>query len=116
MIHTILPSISEMPKSRTHPKTKFADAGIPILIEKVIQLGARKRDLIAKIAGGSQMFALSTMAIGKKNVKSVKKTIMLEKIPIIAEDVFGTQGRTIIFDTSTGIMIVKRGSKEIRKI
>ena len=116
MLHTILPSISEMPENRREPKTKFADSGIPILIEKVIQLGGRKRDLISKIAGGAQMFSLSTMMIGKKNVKSAKKTLMLEKIPIIAEDVFGTQGRTIIFDTSTGIMIVKRGSKEIRKI
>jgi chemotaxis protein CheD len=116
MIHTILPSINEMPPSRTEPKTKFADSGIPILIDKVIRIGGKRRDLIAKIAGGSQMFALSTMAIGKKNVKSAKKTLLLEKMPIIAEDVFGTQGRTIIFDTSTGVMIVKRGSKEIRKI
>lgn len=116
MIHTILPSIGEMPPSRTEPKTKFADSGIPILIEKIIRKGGRRRDLVAKIAGGSQMFAISSMMIGKKNVKSAKKTLMLEKIPLIAEDVFGTQGRTIIFDTSTGIMIVKRGSKEIRKI
>jgi chemotaxis protein CheD len=116
MIHTILPSIAEMPPSRTEPKTKFADSGIPILIDKVIKMGGRRRDLVAKIAGGSQMFAISSMMIGKKNVKSAKKTLMLEKMPIIAEDVFGTQGRTIIFDTSTGIMIVKRGSKEIRKI
>ncbi|MCP4761939.1 MAG: hypothetical protein GY870_09155, partial [archaeon] len=31
----------------------------------------------------------------KKNAKAAKKALMKEKIPIVAEDLFGTQGRTI---------------------
>ncbi|MHA1727961.1 MAG: chemotaxis protein CheD [Promethearchaeota archaeon] len=116
LIHTILPIRSKMAPSRATPKTKFADTGIPILIEKLLKEGAKKRNLIAKIAGGSQMFALSTMQIGKNNAKAAKKALLLQKIPLLSEDILGTHGRTIIFDTTTGIMVIRRGTKEIIRI
>ena len=36
---------------------RFADTAIPILVQKMVLLGANKRALTAKIAGGARMFS-----------------------------------------------------------
>ena len=69
MAHIMLPS-SKIASANTN-RAKFADTGITDLLEGMIRLGARREDIIAKIAGGAQMFTFSsttdTMKIGARN-------------------------------------------------
>ncbi|MCP4760807.1 MAG: chemotaxis protein CheD [archaeon] len=116
LCHTLLPSVGDSVSRQKQDPQKFAESAIPIMIKKLLKMGANKSNLVAKISGGSQMFAISSMAIGEKNAKAAKKALMKEKIPIIAEDLFGTQGRTIVFDINSGQLVIKRGKKELRKI
>lgn len=99
---------------------KFADLAIPLLLEKVENMGAQKRNLKAKIAGGASMFNFSDknmmMDIGGRNMNSVKQVLNKLSIPIIGEDCGGNKGRTMIFDTFNGtvqIRTVGLGIKEI---
>lgn len=109
LAHIMLPDSSQF-KSSSNPM-KFADSAIPMLIEKMEKQGANKRNLIAKIAGGASMFNFTDKSIisdiGKRNSDAVKKALKSEQIPIVAEDIGGGKGRTMILEASTGKVILK---------
>ena len=92
---------------------RFADTAIPILVQKVVALGANKRFLTAKIAGGARMFATggasgtSLSNIGQRNIIAVKEALAKLAIPIIAEDTGKDYGRTLYFNAENGIMHIK---------
>jgi chemotaxis protein CheD len=90
---------------------KFADTAIVKLLDDMIKLGARKERLIAKLAGGAQMFILNQgsdlMRIGYRNVVASKEKLHELKIPIIAEDTGGNYGRTIEIYSDDGRLVIK---------
>lgn len=119
MSHIMLPDSAHTKQFELN-KYKYADTAIPILIDKLSEMGARRRVLRAKIAGGSQMFNFGStsdiMRIGPRNVEAVEKELSKHNIPIIASDTGGSWGRTIQFDPSTGklhIRSVNKGEKFI---
>lgn len=119
MAHIMLPD-SSLAKRSDLNQLKYADTAIPILINQLIESGARKFALKAKIAGGAQMFSFSSsnnmLKVGERNVKAVKDMLEQQRIPIVAEDVYGNSGRTIEFslaDSNLKIRTVNLGEKEI---
>jgi chemotaxis protein CheD len=118
LAHIMLPDSTQF-NNLANPH-KFADLAIPILVEKLEKMGANKRNIKAKIAGGASMFSFSDksmiMDIGGRNSTAVKNVLIKFSIPLISEDVGGNKGRTMIFDTSNGIVQIKTvgiGIKEI---
>lgn len=118
LLHIMLPDSTQF-SNITNP-LKFADLGIPILIEKMESKGANKRNIKAKLAGGASMFNFTdknmVMDIGNRNGIAVKKVLNEFSIPVVAEDIGGNKGRTMIFHTSNGIVQIKTvgiGVKEI---
>ncbi|MBL4932890.1 chemotaxis protein CheD [Clostridium paridis] len=118
LAHIMLPDSTSF-KNVTN-EYKFADLAIPILIEKMIVLGCSKRNLTAKIAGGASMFNFSDKSmvndIGKRNVEAVKKTLDEQKIPILASDVGGNKGRTMILFAENGLVNVKTIGQETKDL
>lgn len=118
LLHIMLPDSTQF-KNINNP-LKFSDLGIPIMIDKMRIKGANVRNLKAKISGGASMFNFSDksmiMDIGRRNIQSVKKKLNELSIPILAEEVGGNKGRTMILDTSNGIVQIKTvgvGMKEV---
>lgn len=116
LAHIMLPDSTQF-KNITQ-SLKFADLAIPILIDKMVKKGCRKKDICAKIAGGASMFNFSDKNmisnIGKRNVQAVKLALKLYHIPIVAEDTGGNNGRTMIIDSNNGLVTIRRiGKKEI---
>jgi chemotaxis protein CheD len=119
MAHVMLPS-SNIAKEGNVNIAKYADTAIPDMIEKMQALGASISRLEAKLAGGAQMFAFSSnndmMRIGPRNVDSCKEVIQRYEIPIKGEDTGANYGRTIEFDCTTGILLIRSvqyGTKEL---
>ena len=118
MAHIMLPS-SEIAREMPFNRAKYADTALPDMLEALIAAGAARRRLVAKLAGGAQMFAFAgqdTMRIGPRNVETCKT--MLEKlgIPLVAEDTGANYGRTIELDSATGILTIRSiqyGTKEL---
>jgi chemotaxis protein CheD len=112
--HIMLPVM----KSKTSSEKKYADTAIPLLLEEMKKIGARKDKLIAKIIGGATMFNLSENSmmaeIGRNNIIKVKEILDEMKIRIIAEDTGGDYGRTIDFYMENGEIKVKSLGKEDR--
>lgn len=118
LLHIMLPD-STQARSSDNP-AKFADTGIPLMINEVVSLGATKARLVAKIAGGAQMFAFSNatdiMRVGTRNAEVCKQILRKNGIKVIAEDTGGNYGRTVSIDLASGVYKVKtidRGEKTI---
>jgi len=107
MAHILL-SDSTLFNGRPQNLLKFADTALPLMIDKMLKQGALKKEIIAKIAGGSQLFnfnvlgGISENSVGQKNILAVKKVLLTEGIPIIGEDVGGNFGRTMKLDVDSG--------------
>jgi chemotaxis protein CheD len=119
MAHIMLPS-SDIAREGQLNIAKYADTAVPELLQRLIDKGAIKGRLIAKMAGGAQMFAFmggtDTMRIGPRNVEATKQALEYFLIPLFAEDTGGNYGRTVELDSQTGIFSIRSvqfGVKEI---
>lgn len=105
LVHIMLPENTKGLKP-----AKYADTGIPYIIEEMEKVGARKRRMKAKIAGGAQMFSMSGkdsgLRVGARNVKKVKEILKKEKIDLVGEDVGKNYGRTMKFFTKDGKVLI----------
>lgn len=118
LAHIMLPSSKEIKNNQN--VAKFADTGIDELIELMIKAGANRTNLVAKIAGGSQMFNFNSnndiLKIGERNVIATKSKLKELNIKIISEDTGGNFGRTILLssvDGSLHIRTIGHGEKTI---
>lgn len=114
LAHIMLPD-SQLTKEQSFNRYKYANTAIPILIDRLVDIGARKYALKAKLAGGAQMFQFSSgselMRIGYRNVTAIKDVLREFGIPIVASDVGGSSGRTIEFNPSNGELRIRTVSK-----
>ena len=99
--------------------TKYADIAIPQTIKEMEKLGAKRKNMKAKIAGGAQMFTSiqnsEYINVGKRNIEAVKKVLKEESIPIESEELGGCCGRSVRFDVTRQKVKIKtiNGEKEI---
>lgn len=118
LAHIMLPSSLQVRNNSNI--AKFADTAIVKLVDDMLLIGASKRNLVAKLAGGAQMFAFSDssemMRIGTRNVISSKEKLEELKIPIIAEDTGGNYGRTIELYSNDGRLLIKTIGHGVRQI
>lgn len=115
MIHVMLPDSTKIRNNSN--RAKFADTGISDLFNSMLEAGADKSNIVAKIAGGAQMFAYGLgsndlMRVGEKNIESVKTILKELDIHIIAEDTGLNYGRTIVFDSTNGNLIIRAVGKD----
>jgi len=118
LAHIMLPD-SKQARSAENP-AKFADTALPLMLDDIIKLGAAKSRIIAKIAGGAQMFtfanATDIMRVGERNAEAVKMVLKKLDIKMLAEDTGGNYGRTVELKLDSGIYRVKtidKGEKEL---
>lgn len=88
--------------------TKYPRGALQAMIALLEKRGAVIESLIAKIVGGAAMFeGFSRQAIGNRNVIQTRAELDRLGIKIVAEDVFGSWGRTVHFHCQTGRVVVK---------
>lgn len=118
LAHVMLPDSTLIQNNSNIPK--FADTGTKELVRQLIAAGANKSRLVAKIAGGAQMFQFQSSndltSVGERNVQSVKKVLGELKIPILAQDTGLNYGRTVEFFPETGDYVIKAVGKPQKTI
>ena len=88
--------------------TKYVDVAIDHMLKGLEAKGAKKWDLEAKFIGGANMFpSLMSDDIGKNNVLSAKEKLQAEGIRIVGQCIGGSQGRSVEFSPTTGVVTVK---------
>lgn len=114
MIHYMLPESSlSTEKAKARP-AMFADTGIPDLFRAAYELGAVKKNLIVKVAGGSQLLDDNGLFnIGKRNYVMLRKIFWKNGVLIDAEDTGGSISRTVRLEIGTGRVTIKNRTREI---
>lgn len=114
MIHIMLPDSTKIKNNSNI--AKFADTGIAAMFEMMVRNGASAARITAKIAGGARMFSYGAenndlMNVGERNVEATKKALEKLNIKIVAEDTGLNYGRTIVFDSLNGNLLIKAVGK-----
>ena len=80
--HIVLPEAAGRPGA----PGKFADTAIPHMVDLLRKEGAERASLVAKVAGGAQMFGVSgPLQIGDANVHAVAAILSELGIPLQAK-------------------------------
>jgi chemotaxis protein CheD len=108
MAHVMLPTYKGFEGQTI---AKFADSAIIELLNHVTRAGAKRSNLVAKIAGGAHMFGRAAnnnmLKIGERNVSASLAILSQLKIPVKANETGGTHGRTIILNLSDGSLTIR---------
>ena len=105
MLHALLPAAFDgnRPKDK---HTKFVDRGVPLLINALMQAGARRTRLIAQLCGGAQVLSVpgfnSSLDIGERNVLAAEATLQAAGLPVRAQATGGHIGRTVKLYIASG--------------
>jgi len=90
---------------------RFGNVAIRELVEGVREHGGHPQRLKAKVFGGASVidaFQSPQGSLGMQNVALARRLLADWHIPIAAEDVGGTQGRKLVFQTGDGTAWVRR--------
>lgn len=90
------------------PSPKYGDVAIDLLVEKMLSLGAQKRNMIAKVFGGASQNNLghTLFEIGKRNIAIAEKNLYQHGISIEGKSTGGDRGRKILFNTASGQVLM----------
>lgn len=118
LAHVLLPSPT-LARDRTNP-AKFPETAVPLLVERLHQLGGVHDRLRARLVGGAAMFANlaspGMAQMGERNVMAARDALKTARIPLVGEDTGSDYGRSVYFHLPAGrleIRSVQRGSREL---
>lgn len=118
LAHIMLPDSREIKENSNI--AKFADTGIEELVRQMVAKGAAKSRMVAKIAGGAQMFAFNNnsdlLRVGDRNAEASKKKLKELGIKLLASDTGDNYGRTVIFYPETGDFVIKSVGRDVKTI
>jgi len=104
LLHVMLPTSAVNPEKAAANPYMFVDTALPPFFHTLYKLGATKRNLVIKVAGGANIHGVTkdTFAIGKRNIIVVKKMFWRNNVLIEAQDVGGSHARTMYLEIGTG--------------
>ena len=117
MLHYMLPeSALDQNKARENP-AMFADTGIPLLFKTCYKLGAEKKRMLVKAAGGASILDdTNFFRIGQKNIMAMRKIFWKNNVMIDKEDTGLNYNRTIRLEMSTGKVLVRSSGGEMKEL
>ncbi len=103
LLHFMLPdSAIDAEGGRANPY-RFADTGIPLLLDEAYRRGASKKRLIVAAAGAAQMVDPGNVFdIGRRNYQAMRRVLWKAGLLIRAEAIGGTCSRTVRLEIATG--------------
>jgi chemotaxis protein CheD len=101
MAHVMLPSTDYYLKGED--PLKYADEAVPYLLKCMVDTGAKRYDLNARLVGGA-MIAKDTLNIGEMVEKSIEDILVKIGIEVIAKRIGGNVSRSATLDITTGTL------------
>lgn len=117
MLHYMLPeSALDQNKAKENP-AMFADTGIPLLFKSCYKLGAEKKRMLIKAAGGASILDdTNFFRIGQKNIMAMRKIFWKNNVMIDREDTGLNYNRTVRLEMSTGKVFVRSSGGEMKEL
>lgn len=87
---------------------RYGVHAMELLVNQLVRLGARRRNLEAKVFGGGNVVpGFTALNIGEANAQFVRSFLRAESIPVVAEDLQGTISRKVYFFPVSGRVLVR---------
>jgi chemotaxis protein CheD len=88
---------------------KYGNVAIAQLFQKMLDIGAKKEDIVCKIFGGAEVLyeQQSVFNVGQRNIEIAYKLVAELGISVMSSSTGGKQGRKIHFNTVTGEVLQK---------
>ncbi len=103
ILHFMLPNSSVNPEKAKANPFMFADTGVPALFQTAFKMGATKKNIKIKLAGGAQVTdSKDFFAVGKRNQVLIRKILWKNNLLIDGENVGGNISRTMYLEIGTG--------------
>ena len=117
LLHYMLPdSALDERKAKDNP-AMFADTGIPSLFKACYSLGAEKKRMIVKVAGGASILDdTNFFRIGQKNIMAMRKIFWKNNVMIAAEDTGANHNRTVRLEMTKGKVFVRTSGGEMKEL
>jgi chemotaxis protein CheD len=113
MLHYQLPESKMDPERAKRDPFMFADTGMKILVDKMVSMGANKKRLLIKIAGGASMSnGPAGFDIGKRNYLALRKICWMNSLFIDKKDIGGSAPRNLYLNVADGTVTVKCNGSE----
>lgn len=109
LAHSLLPDSGNalLPEQ----SAKYTDTAIELMLAQLIESGCDRGALVAKLAGGATMFdalyRVGQPGIGERNIETARTVLARHAIPVVAEDVGGTIGRSMFLDLESGVVTIR---------
>ncbi len=103
LLHFMLPDSAIDPAHGKDNPYRYADTGIPLLLDHVQRRGANRRRLIVSAAGAAQMLDQGgVFEIGRRNYQAMRRLLWKAGLLLHAEAVGGARSRTVRLEIASG--------------
>jgi chemotaxis protein CheD len=114
LLHYMLPDSAMAPEKATAMPAMFCDTGVQKLFRSAYELGAKRKQLVVKVAGGSQLLDEGEpLSLSKRNYLALRKVFWKNGVLIDAEDVGGSASRTLRIRVADGYVTVRTRGSEV---
>lgn len=109
MNHFMLPTSGSVSESENllSDSFRYGDVAMERMINDLLRNGADKKKLVFKAFGGGQIIQQMT-SIGERNIRFLRKFMMLEGFRLSAQDLGDIYPRKVNFFPSTGKVLMKK--------
>ena len=109
LLHAMMPLSLAMPEKAAERPEMFIDSAVGYLLGELFKRGATRKHIVANVAGAStHLDKEGVFRIGDRNYMVLRKMLWKNDIMIAAEDIGGTDSRTMFLDMSTGKTFLKK--------
>lgn len=108
MNHFMLPGKFHHDKPIPVNDPRYGTCAIDMLVREMINSGARRQNLKAKVFGAGNVVENISDDIAGSNAEFTKKYLHVLRIPVIAEDLGGNCGRKLFFFSHSREVFLKR--------
>jgi chemotaxis protein CheD len=113
MLHYMLPDSHLNPEKAKEKPAMFGDTGLALFLNQLFQMGATKRGLVIRLAGGANVLSDGQFFdIGKRNLLMAKRLLWKNALVIKSEDCEGNISRTLTLEMSSGRATIRNGGTE----
>jgi chemotaxis protein CheD len=117
LLHFMLPDSTLDANKAKEKAAMFADTGIPLLFKSCYAIGAEKKRMIVKVAGGASILDDGNyFRIGQKNITAMRKIFWHNNVLIDAEDTGRNCNRTVRLELASGRCLVKSSEGTVKEL
>ncbi len=88
--------------------TRYGDIAIPYLVKLLCDMGSKRADIVAHLAGGGHFYQ-NVAVVGDDNAAIAEHLLEQNRIHILTRDFGGNTGRKVMFNTFNGHIVVYKG-------